>query len=70
VGGQKRGYDPDKELKGNKRHLFLMDPQGLLLRLVLKAKVHAARVFVCDGIRWLMALLGRRFALLLPPLWL
>ena len=37
VGGEQRGYDGGKKVKGRKRHL-LVDTQGL----VLKAKVHAA----------------------------
>ena len=37
VGGEERGYDGGKKVKGRKRHL-LVDTQGL----VLKAKVHAA----------------------------
>jgi putative transposase len=40
VGGEERGYDAGKKVKGRKRHL-LVDTQGL----VLKAKVHAANVF-------------------------
>jgi hypothetical protein len=36
VGGEQRGYDGGKKVKGRKRHL-LVDTQGL----VLKAKVHA-----------------------------
>ncbi len=39
VGGEERGYDGGKKVKGRKRHL-LVDTQGL----VLKAKVHAANV--------------------------
>jgi transposase len=39
VGGELRGYDGGKKVKGRKRHL-LVDTQGL----VLKAKVHAASV--------------------------
>jgi putative transposase len=40
VGGEQRGYDGGKKVKGRKRHL-LVDTQGLL---VLKAKVHSAKV--------------------------
>jgi hypothetical protein len=48
VVGEKRGYDPGKKVKGSKRHLFLVDPQGL----VLKAKLRAGSVFDDrDGIR-------------------
>jgi putative transposase len=39
VGGEQRGYDGGKKVKGRKRHL-LVDTQGL----VLKAKVHAASI--------------------------
>ena len=39
VGGEQRGYDSGKKVKGRKRHL-LVDTQGL----VLKAKVHSAKV--------------------------
>ena len=45
VGGEERGYDGGKQVKGRKRHL-LVDTQGL----VLKAKVHAASVMVFEGI--------------------
>jgi putative transposase len=64
VGGEERGYDPGKKVKGRKRHL-LVDTQGL----VLKAKVHAANVFDRDGIKPLMELVGDRFPRLLHP-WL
>jgi putative transposase len=39
VGGHQRGYDGGKKVKGSKRHL-LVDTEGL----VLKAKVHSAKV--------------------------
>jgi putative transposase len=39
VGGAERGYDRGKKVKGRKRHL-LVDTEGL----VLKAKVHSAKV--------------------------
>jgi transposase len=64
VGGEERGYDPGKKVKGRKRHL-LVDTQGL----VLKAKVHAASVFDRDGIKPLMELVGDRFPRL-AHLWL
>jgi putative transposase len=38
VGGEQRGYDGGKKVRGRKRHL-LVDTEGL----VLKAKVHSAR---------------------------
>jgi putative transposase len=56
VGGEGRGYDPGKEVKGRKRHL-LVDTQ----RLVLKAKVHAASVFDRDRIKPLTELVEDRF---------
>ena len=39
VGGEARGYDGGKKVRGSKRHL-LVDTEGL----VLKAKVHSAKV--------------------------
>jgi putative transposase len=50
VGGEQRGYDGGKKVKGRKRHL-LVDTQGL----VLKAKVHAASIMDWDGIKMLLA---------------
>ncbi len=49
VGGEQRGYDGGKKIKGRKRHL-LVDTQGL----VLKVKVHAASVMDRDGIKMLL----------------
>jgi putative transposase len=49
VGGEQRGYDGAKKVKGGKRHL-LVDTQGL----VLKAKVHAASVMDFEGIETLL----------------
>jgi putative transposase len=50
VGGEPRGYDGGKKVKGRKRHL-LVDTQGL----VLKAKVHAANVVMdFEGIKMLL----------------
>ena len=46
VGGEQRGYDGAKKVKGRKRHL-LVDTQGL----VLMAKVHRANVTDRDGIK-------------------
>ncbi len=57
VGGEERGFDPGKKVKGRKRHL-LVDTQGLLMR----AKVHAADVFDRDGIKPLMEQVGERFS--------
>ena len=39
VGGEQRGYEGNKKVRGRKRHL-LVDTEGL----VLKAKVHSAKV--------------------------
>jgi putative transposase len=49
VGGVERGYDGGKQIKGRKRHI-LVDTEGLLL----KAKVHSARIFDRDGIKMLL----------------
>jgi putative transposase len=49
VGGTERGFDPAKKVEGRKRHL-LVDTEGL----VLKAKIHSARVPDEDGIRLLL----------------
>jgi putative transposase len=49
VGGEGRGYDGGKKIKGRKRHL-LVDTQGLLL----KAKVHSAKVMDYEGIKTLL----------------
>ena len=48
VGGKERGFDPAKKVQGTKRHL-LVDTEGL----VLKAKVHSAKVPDQDGLRLL-----------------
>jgi putative transposase len=49
VGGQERGFDPAKQVEGRKRH-SLLDTEGL----VLKAKVHSARIPDADGIGLLL----------------
>jgi hypothetical protein len=49
VGGEARGYDGGKKVRGRKRHL-LVDTEGL----VLKAKVHCAKVPDQDGIKLLL----------------
>jgi transposase len=51
VGGNERGFDPAKKVEGRKRHL-LVDTQGL----VLKAKVHSAKVQDREGIKVLLDL--------------
>jgi putative transposase len=64
VGGEERGYDGGKRVKGRKRHL-LVDTEGF----VLKAKVHSAKVMDYEGIK---ALLDRAKGLFpcLSHLWL
>src|ERR671914_438654 len=49
VGGEQRGYDGGKKVKGRKRHL-LVDTQGL----VLEVRVHSAKVVDRDGIKLLL----------------
>ena len=49
VGGQQRGYDDNKKVRGRKRHL-LVDTEGL----VLKAKGHSAKIPDQDGLRVLL----------------
>src|SRR3712207_1327262 len=49
VGGEQRGYDGGKKVRGRKRHL-LVDTEGL----ILKAKVHSAKVPDQDGLRLLL----------------
>jgi putative transposase len=49
VGGEERGYDGAKKVKGRKRHI-LVDTQGL----VLEVKVHSAKVMDRDGIKLLL----------------
>src|SRR5215210_3604040 len=46
VGGEQRGYDGGKKVKARKGHL-LVDTQGL----VLKARVHSAKVQDREGIK-------------------
>ena len=53
VGGEQRGYDGDKKVRGRKRHL-LVDTEGL----VLKAKVHSAKVPDQDGLSLLLKSAG------------
>jgi putative transposase len=49
VGGEQRGFDGGKKVRGRKRHL-LVDTEGL----VVEARVHSARVPDQDGIRRLL----------------
>jgi putative transposase len=53
VGGEERGYDGAKKIKGRKRHL-LVDTEGFVLR----AKVHSAKVMDWDGIKTLLQRAG------------
>ena len=64
VGGERRGFDPGKKVKGRKRHL-LVDTEGLVMR----AKVHSAGVFDHDGIKPLLEPAGGLFPRL-SHLWL
>jgi putative transposase len=56
VGGEQRGYDGGKKVRGRKRHL-LVDTEGL----VLEAKVHSAKVPDQDGIGLLLERARDRF---------
>jgi hypothetical protein len=49
VGGEQRGYDGGKKTRDRKRHL-LEDTEGL----VLKVKVHSAKVPDQDGLKLLL----------------
>jgi transposase len=64
VGGEERGYDGGKKVKGRKRHLFV-DTE----RFVLKAKVHSAKVMDYKGIKKLLQHAGETFPRL-SHLWL
>src|SRR5215212_7848113 len=64
VGGEQRGYDGNKKVRGRKRHL-LVDTEGL----VLKAKVHSAKVPDQDGLRLLLKAAGDRLPRRLSHLW-
>lgn len=64
VGGEQRGYDAGKKVRGRKRHL-LVDTEGL----VLKAKVHSAKVPDQDGLKLLLEPMRERLPRL-KHLWL
>ena len=49
VGGEQRGFDGGKKVRGRKRHI-LVDTEGL----VIEARVHSAKVPDQDGIRRLL----------------
>ena len=63
AGSEARGYDGGKKVRGRKRHL-LVDTEGL----VLKAKVHSAKVPDQDGIKLLLKA-AREFLPRLSHLW-
>jgi putative transposase len=65
VGGEQRGYDGNKKVRGRKRHL-LVDTEGL----VLKAKVHNAKVPEQDGLRLLLQSARSGLSRRLKHLWL
>ena len=56
AGGEQRGYDGGKKVKGRKRHI-LVDTEGF----VLKAKVHSAKVMDYEGIKILLCRAEERF---------
>jgi putative transposase len=56
VGGEQHGYDGGKKVEGRKRHL-LVDTEGLVLR----AKVHSAKVMDYEGIKTLLDRAKRMF---------
>jgi putative transposase len=64
VGGEERGYDGGKKVKGRKRHL-LVDTEGF----VLKVEVHSAKLMDYEGIKTLLRRADRRFPRLKHP-WL
>jgi putative transposase len=64
VGGEQRGYDGGKKVKGRKRHI-LVDTEGFVLR----AKVHSAKVMDYEGIKTLLGRANDRFPRL-RHLWL
>ena len=64
VGGEDRGYDGGKKIKGRKRHL-LVDTEGF----VLKAIVHSAKVMDYEGIKTLLRKAEEQFPRL-SHLWL
>jgi transposase len=65
VGGEQRGYDGGKKVKGRKRHL-LVDTQGL----VLKARIHSAKVQDREGIKALLEPVQDRLPQRLSHLWM
>ena len=64
MGGEERGYDGGKKVKGRKRHNFV-DTEGL----VLKVRVHSAKVMDYEGIKTLLWRANEQFPRL-RHLWL
>lgn len=64
VGGEQRGYDGGKKIRGRKRHL-LVDTEGFVLRV----KIHSAKIMDYEGIKLLLEQAGERFSRL-KHLWL
>jgi putative transposase len=64
VGGEQRGYDGGKKVKGRKRHI-LVDTEGF----VLQVKIHSAKVLDQEGIKALLRRADERFPRL-SHLWL
>ncbi len=65
VGGEERGYDGGKQIKGGKHHI-MVDTEGFLL----KVKVHAANVSERDGIKPLLENAKELFPRMSHLLWL
>jgi putative transposase len=61
VGGDRRGYDGGKKVRGRKRHILVVT-QGL----VLKAMVHSAKVMDYEGIKTLLKQATRNVPTPLP----
>jgi putative transposase len=64
VGGEERGYDGGKKIRGRKRHL-LVDTEGF----VLKVRVHSAKLMDQEGIKTLLGCADEKFPRL-SHLWL
>jgi putative transposase len=64
VGGEERGYDGGKKIRGRKRHL-LVDTEGF----VLKVRVHSAKIMDQEGIKTLLGCADEKFPRL-SHLWL
>jgi putative transposase len=64
VGGEERGYDGGKKIRGRKRHL-LVDTEGF----VLKVRVHSAKLMDQEGIKTPLGCAGKKFPRL-THLWL